>query len=148
MSILRQKMIEDMQLRGLAERTQESYVLVVRQLAVYYRRSLDEIGEQELRQYFLYLKNEKKVSRSTSTLALCGIKFFYERTLGREWTVFESIRPPKEEKLPVVLSLGEVGRILKRHGKKTARVALARHMLSIIYYMLLRNTPYQERQQG
>jgi transposase len=39
-------------------------------------------------------------------------------------------------------------RILQRHGKKTARVALARQMLSIIYYMLLRNTPYQERQQG
>ena len=39
-------------------------------------------------------------------------------------------------------------RILKRHGKKTARVALARQMLSFIYYMLLRNTPYQERQQG
>ena len=39
-------------------------------------------------------------------------------------------------------------RTLKRHGKKTARVALARQMLTIIYYMLLRNTPYQERQQG
>ncbi len=124
MSILRQKMIEDMQLRGLAERTQESYVLVVRQLAAYYRRSPDEIGEQELRQYFLYLKNEKKVSRSTSTLALCGIKFFYERTLGREWTVFEHIRPPKEEKLPVVLSLGEVGRILKCVRREHHRACL------------------------
>ena len=39
-------------------------------------------------------------------------------------------------------------RILKQHGKKTARVALARQMLTIVYYMLLRNTPYQERQQG
>jgi transposase len=39
-------------------------------------------------------------------------------------------------------------RTLKRHGKKTAQVALARQMLTIIYYMLLRNTPYQERQQG
>lgn len=39
-------------------------------------------------------------------------------------------------------------RTLKRHGKKTARVALARQMLTIVYYMLLRNTPYQERQQG
>ena len=133
MSILRQKMIEDMQLRGLAERTQESYVLVVRQLAVYYRRSPDEIGEQELRQYFLYLKNEKKVSRSTSTLALCGIKFFYERTLGREWTVFESIRPPKEEKLPVVLSLGEVGRILK-----CVRMEHHRACLGLIYACGLR----------
>ncbi len=133
MSILRQKMIEDMQLRGLAERTQASYVLVVRQLAAYYRRSPDQIGEQELRQYFLYLKNEKKVARSTSTLALCGIKFFYERTLGREWTVFEHIRPPKEEKLPVVLSLGEVGRILK-----CVRRAHHRACLGLIYACGLR----------
>jgi site-specific recombinase XerD len=99
-------MIEDMQLRGLAERTQESYLLAVRQLAEHYRRSPEQISEEELRAYFLYLKNEKRVARSTSTLALCGIKFFYERTLGRGWAVFDLIRPPKEEKPPSVKNTG------------------------------------------
>jgi site-specific recombinase XerD len=112
MSILRQKMIEDLQLRGLSARTQESYVQAVRQLAAHYHKSPDHISEEELRQYFLFLKNVKHVSRSTHTLALCGIKFFYEHTLKREWHTLTIARPAKEKKLPVVLSMQEVGQIL------------------------------------
>jgi len=80
MTALRQKMIEDMQLHGFAERTQKSYMQAVRQLAAYFNKPPDHIDKEELRQYFLYMKNVKKVSRSTMTQALCGIKFFYERT--------------------------------------------------------------------
>ena len=124
MNALRQKMIEDMQLRGFAQRTQEAYLLAVRQMSNHYRKSPDQIEEEELRQYFLFLKNEKHVSRSTCTLALCGIKFFYERTLGREWKTFEFLRPPKEKKLPVVLSRTEVGSILGRVHRRGYRVCL------------------------
>jgi hypothetical protein len=53
-------MIEDLQLRGLSERTQESYIRAVRQLAEYYGKSPDQLSQEELRQYFLYLKNEKQ----------------------------------------------------------------------------------------
>lgn len=114
MTALRQKMIEDMQLHGFAERTQKSYMQAVRQLAEYYNKPPDQINEEELRQYFLYLKNVKKVSRSTITLALCGIKFLYERTLQREWATLALVRPPREKKLPVVLSVEEVRQILDR----------------------------------
>ena len=124
MSALRQKMIEDMQLRGFAERTQEAYLLAVRQLAKHYHKPPDQISEEELRQYFLFLKNERHASRSTCTLALCGIKFFYERTLGREWKTFEFLRPPKEKKLPVVLSRVEVQSILARVHRRAYRVCL------------------------
>jgi len=68
-------MIEDMQLRGFSARTQESYVTAVRQLADHYHTSPDRLTEENLRQYFLYLANEKKVARATATIALCGIKF-------------------------------------------------------------------------
>lgn len=112
MTELRQRMLEDMQLRGLSPRTQKAYVAVVRQLAEHYGKPPADIDEEELRRYFLYLKNEKKVSRSTCTQALCGIKFFYERTLRREWKTFDLVRPPKEKKLPVVLSVEEVAVIL------------------------------------
>jgi len=111
-TILRQKMIEDLQLRGLSERTQESYVQAVRQLAAHYHKSPDQISEEELRQYFLFLKNVKHVSRSTHTIALCGIKFFYEHTLKREWHTLDFVRPAKEKKLPVVLSMQEVKQVL------------------------------------
>ncbi|MCK4467254.1 MAG: tyrosine-type recombinase/integrase [Desulfobacterales bacterium] len=48
--------------------------------------------EEELRDYFLYTKNIKKWSRSTSTIAICGIKFFYENTLKRDWTTLTFVR--------------------------------------------------------
>ena len=95
MTALRQKMIEDMQLHGFAERTQQSYMQAVRQLAGYYNKPPDQINEEELRQYFLYLKNVKKVARNTMTLALCGIKFFYERTMQRQWTTLALVRPQR-----------------------------------------------------
>ena len=84
MTPLRQRMIEDMQLRGLSASTQECYVAAVRQLAQHYYGSPDRLHEEELRKYFLYLANEKKVARATATIALCGIKFFYEHTLHQE----------------------------------------------------------------
>lgn len=124
MTVLRQKMIEDMQLRGFAERTQEAYLLAVSQLARHYHKSPDQIEEEELRQYFLFLKNEKHAARATCTIALCGIKFFFERTLGREWKTFEFLRPPKEKKLPVVLSVSEVRRVLTCVHHPAYRVCL------------------------
>jgi site-specific recombinase XerD len=125
MSALRQKMIEDMQLHGYAERTQEAYLSAVRQLAKYYQKPPDQIDEEELRGYFLFLKNEKHAARNTCTVALCGIKFFFQHTLGREWKTFDFLRPPREKKLPVVLSVDEVSRILKRVRRRHYRVCLS-----------------------
>jgi len=105
-------MLEDMQLRGLSARTQEAYARAVWQLAAYYHRSPDQLTDQELRQYFLYLANEKKLARPTTTIALCGIKFFYEQTLKQNWPTLRFVRPPREWKLPVVLSRKEVRQIL------------------------------------
>lgn len=124
MTVLRQKMLEDMQLRGLSTRTQDSYMQVVRQLANHYHKSPDQITDDELREYFLYMKNVRLVSRSTCTIALCGIKFFYVHTLKRSWQTLEFIRPDKEKKLPVVLSVEEVGRILNCVTTERYRVCL------------------------
>jgi integrase len=125
MTVLRERMLADMQLRGLAAKTQEAYLRAVRQLAAYYGKPPDQIDEEELRQYFLYLKNEKKASRSSCTIAICGLKFFYERTLGWEWPTFDLVRPPKSKKLPVVLSRKEVRRILACLRRFHYRVCLA-----------------------
>ncbi len=112
MTPLRQRMLEDMQLRGLSARTQEAYARAVWQLAQHYRRSPEQLGDEELRQYFLYLTNEKKIARPTATIALCGLKFFYEQTLKQPWPTLRFVRPPREWKLPVVLSRQEVRQIL------------------------------------
>lgn len=124
MTALRDRMIEDMQLRGLSANTQAAYVRAVKQLAQYYNRSPEEISQEELRQYFLYLKNEKGVSRSTLTVALCAIKFFYQYTLERPWALLAFVRPPHEQKLPVVLSVEEVHRVLSGLRKPRYRACL------------------------
>jgi len=111
-------------LHGFAVRTQEAYLSAVRQLAKHYHKPPDQINEEELRQYFLFLKNEKHAARNTCTIALCGIKFFFERTLGREWKTFEFLRPLKEKKLPVVLSRAEVRSILAQVHRPHYRVCL------------------------
>src|SRR5712692_8655176 len=72
---LQQRMIEDIQLRGLSERIQEMYVRAVRQLAEHYHTSPARITEEELRDSFLSLKNVKHSSRRASTIALCGLTF-------------------------------------------------------------------------
>jgi integrase/recombinase XerD len=133
MTPLRQRFIEDMQLRGYSARTQESYTRAVRQLAQRYHRSPDQLSEEELRQYFLYLANEKKWARASTTIALCGIKFFYQQTLQRDWPTLRFFRPPREKKLPVILSREEVRRILAE-----VRIPVYRACLTTIYSCGLR----------
>jgi len=117
-------MIEDIQLRGLSERTQERSIRAVRQLAEHSHKSPARITEEELRAYFLSLKNVKHASRSTSPIALCGIKFFYEPTLKREWATLTFVRAPREKKLPVVLSVEEVRTVLAHIKLLRYRVCL------------------------
>ena len=124
MTPLRQRMMEDLQLRGLAAKTQDSYLRAVRQLVEHYHKSLDLITEEELRLYFLYLKNDKQISCSGFTIALCGCKFFYERTLHREWVILDLPRRTREKKLPVVLSTAEVRLILGCLRRPHYRVCL------------------------
>jgi integrase len=133
MTYLRKRMIEDLQLRGMAILTQQRYVRAVQQLAEHFRKSPDKITEEELRDYFLYLKNAKKWSRSTSTVALCGIKFFYENTIKRDWPVLYLIRAEREKKLPVILSPDEV-----RHILSNIRLLRYRVCLTTIYSCGLR----------
>ena len=133
MTELRKRMIECLQLRGLAERTQEAYTRAVRQLAEHYHKSPDLITEEELRQYFLHLLNVKHYSRNTMTIAICGIRFCYQQTLNRQWNIFSIVRPAPEKKLPVILSREEVRQIL-------GRIRLPRYQvcLSTIYSCGLR----------
>ena len=133
MTLLRQRMIQDLQLRGYADRTVEAYVHAVAQLARFSQTSPDQLSEDQVRQYLLHLSTVQKVARGTHTIALCGIKFFYRQTLGRSWTVLDVARPKGEKKLPVVLSRDEVWRVLD-----AVRIAVYRVCLTTIYACGLR----------
>lgn len=125
MSALYERMIQDMQLRGFSPRTQEAYGRAVRKLADHYAKSPDLITEEELRQYFLHCTNVSRWSRVACTIALCGIKFFYEQTLRRDWATVGLAKPKRVKSLPTVLSLEEVRRALACVHMFRHRVCLA-----------------------
>jgi integrase/recombinase XerD len=126
-------MLQDLQLRGMSESTQESYLYAIHKISEHYSKTPDLISEDELGEYFLYLKNVRKYGRSASTLAMCGLKFFYTYTLKREWPTLTLVRAPHDHKLPVVLSQEEVRRVLS-----SIRIFRHRACLSTIYSCGLR----------
>jgi integrase/recombinase XerD len=125
--------LQDLQLRGMARDTQDNYTRAVRKISEHYNKLPDQITEEEIREYFLYLKNVRKYGRSASTLAMCGLKFFYTYTLRRDWPTLTLVRAPHEQKLPVVLSQDEVRRVLN-----SIRIFRHRACLSTIYACGLR----------
>jgi len=85
----------------------------VRQLAAHFKTSPDQLSAAQLRDYLLFLKNDKQFAASTLRLAYSGIKFFYTRTVPRDWRILKSLRIPKPKTLPDVLSIAEVRRLIE-----------------------------------
>jgi site-specific recombinase XerD len=108
MSTLRDQMLADLQLKGITPRTQKIYLREVKKFAKHFGKSPEELGENEVRKYLLYLLNERKLSEGTLRFYLAALKFLYKTTLKREWVVDNIQTPKRKMKLPVVLALSEV----------------------------------------
>jgi integrase/recombinase XerD len=109
MTPLRQRMIEDMQVRNLAPHTQDTYVLHVALFARHFRKSPELLGPEEIREYQLYLTNQRKLAPSSIVVTTAALRFLYNVTLKRGWNLEASIPAPKQpKKLPIVLSRAEV----------------------------------------
>jgi integrase/recombinase XerD len=108
MTVLRQRMTEDMQVRNLSPHMQASYLQQVSLFARHFRMSPDALTPEHIRAYQIYLTNEKLATSSIHT-AVAALRFLYRVTLEKEWDFGEEIpRPKKPQKLPVVLSPEEV----------------------------------------
>jgi integrase/recombinase XerD len=99
-------------------------VRAIHQLAAHDHQSPARITEEARRASFLSRKNVKHSSRSASTIARCGITFFYEPTLKRAWSTLTFVRAPREQKLPVILSVEAVRTILAHLKLLRSRVCL------------------------
>ena len=108
MTPLRQRMVDDMQLRNLAPGTQKNYIAHVAGFAKYFGKSPDELDIEAVRQYQLYLLQQRKLSPESVNQYVSAVKFLYLTTLEMPWTdeYFPHVRRPL--KLPVVLSQEEV----------------------------------------
>jgi integrase/recombinase XerD len=113
MTILRQRMTEDMQVRNLSKHTQASYLQQVSLFARYFRTSPNALTREHIRTYQIYLTNEKKLAPNSIHLAVAALRFLYKVTLKKDRVFGEDIPLPKKpQKLPVVLSPEEVRHFL------------------------------------
>lgn len=112
MTPLRQQMIEAMQLRGFSPRTHECYLGAVEQLARYYHCSPDKLSSAQLQAYFKHLALERELAPASCRLYLNGVRFFYLNVLGWEDFAVSMVVPKRRQRIPALLSRGEVSRIL------------------------------------
>jgi len=108
MGKLRDQMQADLQLRGLSPKTQKIYLSQVRSFALYFKRSPEQLGEREVKEYLLHIIRDKKASGSTINQCYNALRFLYRTTLKQNWVVEKIPYPKTRKKLPVVLDRAEV----------------------------------------
>ncbi len=109
---LYKRMSDDLHLAGMSQRTHDGYLRAVRQLADYCRQPPENISEDQLREFFLHLKNEKHFATGSLRVAFSGIKFFFTRTCKRNWQTLAHMKIQNVKSLPEVLTIPQVHAII------------------------------------
>lgn len=124
MTPLRQRFIEDMQLRGLAPTTQRSYLHYVADYAKFYKTSPEQLDLEAIRQYELYLLHERKLSPESINSFVSSVQFLYLVTLEMPWGKECFPRVRRAHKLPLILSPQEVSQFFESIPSLKYRAAL------------------------
>lgn len=109
---LRQKLSEDLQLTGKAKRTHDGYIRAIRQLSDFAQCSPDSVTEEQVRAFFLYLKNDLQFAYGSLRVALSGVKFFFSHTCRRDWEIFRMLKLQNITALPEVLTITQVHQLI------------------------------------
>jgi integrase/recombinase XerD len=128
MTELREKMIKAMELRNFSPKTQTAYLSAVTNLSKHFMRSPEEILQDDVEDYLLYLKKERKLSYSTRNQVISGLKFFFNQTLKDPDMQLQLPRKKTPVKLPEVLSVDEVNRVI------TAPINIKHRMILMTAY--------------
>jgi integrase/recombinase XerD len=125
MTLLRQRMLEELQRHNYSQATIESYIKAVKEFAEYFHKSPDLLGAEDVRRYQLYLLNDRKLAAQTVKVRMSALRFFYWKTLKRRDLYFEDLPLPKmPKKLPTVLSPEEVVRLIQAASSLMHRTIL------------------------
>lgn len=124
MTPLRQQMIEAMQQRGFAIKTHKAYLGAVRSLTAYFHQSPDQVGREQIQEYFVYLVQQRRLCGASCRLHLNGLRFLYLQVLG--WKQFDiPIQYPKKaQRIPELLTRPEVRRIVQACDNTKHRMML------------------------
>lgn len=119
------RMIQDMQLRNYSQNTIDAYTFHVDKFCQHFGKPADQLGPEQIREFQLHLVNHKKVSWSSFNQAVCGLRFLYQTTLGKDWAIKHIPFGKKPKKLPTVLSDDEACQLLQcLHNQKHHAVLL------------------------
>ena len=124
MTHLRKRMLEELQRRNYSEGTTRAYLQAVQQFAVHFGRSPDKLGPDDLRSYQAYLLVERKLAVASVVARVAALRFFFVRTLKRREFREELPYPKSHRRLPTVLSLEEVARLIDAAGNLMQRALL------------------------
>lgn len=124
MTPLRQRFIQDLQLRNRSPRTIEAYVFHLKEFAGYYHQSPEQLGQDQVHRYLLYLLHEKKVSWSSYNQAVSALRFFYRVTCPREEIMPRLPYGKRPRRLPQVRAPEEVARFLAAVRGRVVRMLL------------------------
>lgn len=128
-----QRFAQDLKLNGKSARTQQAYCRALRKFSDYLGHSADQATEDQLRNYLLYVVEKKRWASSTVNVMLQALKMFFRITCPRDWNSLKLARVQVEQKLPVVISIGEVHTLLKLIEKPSMRC-----YFSVVYALGLR----------
>jgi site-specific recombinase XerD len=123
MTALRQRLIEDMQVRNYSPRTVEAYVAAVAKLARHFQRSPDQLSNEDVRAFQVHLLAQK-TSWSQFNQIVSGLRFFFGTSLARAGVVEMLPYGKKPKRLPTVLSMEEVGQLLEAARPGRERVLM------------------------
>ena len=124
MTPLRKMMLEELQRRNYSEITTRDYLRTVRNFAKYFGKSPDKLGPNELRTYQAYLLKERKLTPGTVVNRVAALRFFFVKTLKRHQFRDFLPYPRDQRRLPTVLSLEEVARLIDAAGTLYRRTLL------------------------
>ena len=135
MTHLRQMMLEELQRRNYAATTVQNYIGAVEGFAEYFHTPPDQLTQEHLREYQAYLLSERKLEPRTAKLHASALRFFFVKTLKRPYLLDDIPFPKVPRRLPEILTVEEVGRLID-----SSRNLLDRTMLMTLYSTGMRNS--------
>lgn len=124
MTRLRNMMLEELERRNYSDRTARGYISAVAEFARHFGKPPDQLGPDELRSYQAYLLKRRKLAVNTVVARVAALRFFFVRTLKRHEFRQELPYPKEQRRLPTVLSLDEVGRLIDAASNLKHRAVL------------------------
>ena len=141
MTHLRQAMLEELQRRNYAKTTIDAYLHAVEQFAQHFKRSPDRLTLDHLRTYQTYLLRDRKLGPRTVRLHVAALRFFFVKTLRRRYSLDDTPYPKAPRRLPTILTIEEVSRLIE-----AARTLTDRTMLMVLYSTGMRNAEMRSLQ--